>query len=111
MVSYNGCCSTPFSTMENKCCCGISREAGDRCTSVDHAFGMWASNLNGCDRDGAATTTYIDKKRGIECRSADGCKVNTTLCVYENSGHFNNRGSFSKEFPMFEEVMSFLLAP
>ena len=101
-VSYNGCCSTN-STME-KCCCGISREGGNHCTSVDQAFDIWASNVNGCSSDGATTTTYTDKKRGIQCRSGDGCKSNTTLCVYENSGHFN-RGGFS--FPMFEEVGDF----
>jgi len=103
MVSYNGCCAN--STMK-KCCCGISSAGGGdhRCTSVDQAFDLWASKVNECSGD--TTTTYTDKKRGIECRSGDGCKSNTTLCVYENAGHFN-AGTFSNRFPMFEEVGDF----
>ncbi len=100
-VSFNGCCSN---TTMKKCCCGISEEGGDQCTSADQAFEDWASKVNGCS--GSATTTYIDKRRGVECRSADGCNSNTTLCVYKQSDHFN-RGSFSKGFPMFNEVGDF----
>ena len=101
-VSFQGCCTN--STMR-KCCCGISQEGGDQCTSVDQAFDIWASKVNRCS-SGRNTITYKDTSRGIECRSGDGCISNTTLCVYEHSAHFSG-GSFSKGFPMFEQVGDF----
>jgi poly(3-hydroxybutyrate) depolymerase len=101
MVSYDGCCD------KSKCCCGISSSSGNnnnqQCTSVDQAFEYW-NERNKCSGD--ITTTYTDKERGIECRSGVGCTSNTTLCVYEHSGHFNS-GSFSRSFPMFQEVGEF----
>jgi len=101
MVSYNGCCD------KSKCCCGISSSSGNnnnqQCTSVDQAFEYW-NERNKCSGD--VTTTYTDKERGIECRAGVGCTSNTTLCVYEHSGHFNS-GSFSRSFPMFQEVGEF----
>jgi poly(3-hydroxybutyrate) depolymerase len=101
MVSYNGCCD------KSKCCCGISSSSGNnnnqQCTSVDQAFEYW-NERNKCSGD--VTTTYTDKERGIECRSGVGCTSNTTMCVYEHSGHFNS-GSFSRSFPMFQEVGEF----
>jgi len=100
VVSFNGCCSN---TTMKKCCCGISKQGGDQCTSVDQAFEDWATKVNGCS--GSATTTYIDNGRGIECRSGDDCSSNTTLCVHKNSEHFN---PFSKGgFPMFNEIGDF----
>ncbi|OEU11639.1 hypothetical protein FRACYDRAFT_244757 [Fragilariopsis cylindrus CCMP1102] len=103
MVSYNGCCD------KSKCCCGISSSSSGKnnnnqqCTSVDQAFDYW-NERNKCSGD--VTTTYTDKERGIECRAGVGCTANTTLCVYEHSGHFNS-GSFSRSFPMFQEVGEF----
>lgn len=101
MVSYNGCCD------KSKCCCGISSSSGNnnnqQCTSVDQAFEYW-NERNKCSGD--VTTTYTDKERGIECRAGVGCASNTTMCVYEHSGHFNS-GSFSRSFPMFQEVGEF----
>jgi poly(3-hydroxybutyrate) depolymerase len=106
MVSYNGCCD------KSKCCCGISSSSSSgknnnnhqQCTSVDQAFDYW-NERNKCSGD--VTTTYTDKERGIECRAGVGCTANTTLCVYEHSGHFNSGGSFSRSFPMFQEVGEF----
>jgi poly(3-hydroxybutyrate) depolymerase len=101
MVSYNGCCD------KSKCCCGISSSSGNnnnqQCTSVDQAFEYW-NDRNKCSGD--VMTTYTDKERGIDCRSGVGCTSNTTLCVYEQSGHFNS-GSFTRSFPMFQEVGEF----
>ena len=104
MVSYNGCCD------KSKCCCGISSSSSGKnnnhqqsCTSVDQAFDYW-NERNQCSGD--VTTTYTDKELGIECRAGVGCTSNTTLCVYEHSGHFNS-GSFSRSFPMFQEVGEF----
>jgi len=102
-VLYKGCSN---STTE-KCCCGIPEETGDQDTSVDQAFDIWASDVNRCTSH--TTTSYIDKRGGIECRSRVGCSSNTTLCVHKNSGHFNTNlnGSFTIGFPMFEEVGDF----
>ncbi|KAL7533911.1 hypothetical protein ACHAXR_005522 [Thalassiosira sp. AJA248-18] len=51
-------------------------------------------------------TSYSDK--GIECLTTTGkdCKANTTICLHENSGHFN-KPSFSEAFPFAKEVISF----
>jgi len=104
-VRFDGCCMN--STMK-KCCCGISKEGGDQCTSVTDGFNIWAKNVNHCSDTRTSTgytITYKDQSRGIECRSGNGCSANTTLCVYEKLGHFGN--TFSKTFPMFEEIGDF----
>ena len=101
LVSFDGCCTN--STMK-QCCCGISKEGGKQCKSVTQTFDIWARKVNQCS--GASTTTFKDEIRGIECRSGQGCESNTTLCVYEKAGHFT-RPTFSKGFPMFEEVGDF----
>lgn len=59
--------------------------------------------MNKCS---GVTATFKDDSRGIECRSGNDCISNTTLCVYNNGGHFN-RPSFSEAFPMFDEVGNF----
>lgn len=100
VVRFEGCCTNP---LLKSCCCGISNEGAGQCTSVDQAFDIWARKVNQCS---GVTTTLKDDKRGIECRSGDDCISNSTLCVYNNAGHFG-KGSFSVAFPMFEEVGDF----
>ena len=122
VVRYGGCCtvistgSTPsdikinstaaYDTNDNwikkSCCCGISLLA-KQCISVDVTFKQWAKQVNQCE---SMTTVFKDNKRGIECRSGTGCSANSTLCVYENGSHFGNP-SFSRKFPMFDEVGHF----
>ncbi|KAL7555123.1 hypothetical protein ACHAWF_018788 [Thalassiosira exigua] len=54
------------------------------------------------------SVSYADHERGIECSTAIGtdCKTNTTICLYDNAGHFN-RPSFENAFPFAEEVVAF----
>ena len=99
-VRFGGCCTD---ATQKSCCCGISEASTDQCHSVDSTFDDWAKKVNQCT---STTIVFKDDERGIECRSGDGCRANSTLCVYENSMHFN-RPSFSIAFPMFEEVGHF----
>lgn len=117
VVRYGGCCMVDANkdadyytianaTAKNKtnktsCCCGIQ---SDQCHSVDATFDIWTKEVNQCTS--GTTTVYKDIKRGIECRSGNGCSANTTLCVYENKKHFGSP-SFSRAFPMFKEVGHF----
>jgi len=101
LVRFGGCCTD---VTHKSCCCGISgASTDDQCHSVDSTFDDWAKKVNQCT---STTIVFKDNERGIECRSGDGCRANSTLCVYENSMHFN-RPSFSIAFPMFEEVGHF----
>jgi len=100
-VQFDGCCTD---STKKKCCCGISEASPEQCNSVDATFDDWAKQVNQCT---STTTVFKDIVKGIECRSGNGCVANSTLCVYENSKHFN-MPSFSRAFPMFEEVGHFL---
>jgi len=52
--------------------------------------------------------SYVDGSRGVKCLTATGtdCKANATICLHENSGHFNNP-SFGEAFPFAREVFDF----
>jgi hypothetical protein len=114
-VRSTGCCKD---SSKPTCCCGI---AGDTCISVMAVVQNWAHEVNGCalEAEGVVENissvpgakfiaSYTDQERGVECLTATGkeCKSNTTICLYNHSGHFN-RPSFNKAFPLAEEVIDF----
>ncbi|KAL7458790.1 hypothetical protein ACHAWC_010401 [Mediolabrus comicus] len=100
-VRPTGCCHDPDMP---KCCCDI---AADACTGVADVARNWAVEVNGCkdDENLFLDTSYKNSEKGIECSTSSG-KANTTICMYDNSGHFN-RPSFDKAFPMADEVINF----
>lgn len=111
-VRFNGCCMAEG--ME-QCCCGISQVGAEQCTSVTEGWDNWAAKVNNCN--GPTTTTQLklgssdnskdgDDEGTITCYYGGSCQANTTLCVYDDRGHFN-RPSFSIAFPMFDEIGHF----
>jgi len=52
--------------------------------------------------------SYVDTERGIHCLTATGqnCKANSTICLHQHKGHFNNP-SFGQMFPFAKEVIYF----
>ncbi len=99
-VNFNGCCMAEGRT--GSCCCGISEMSGGQCISVTEGWDDWATNVNHCI--GSTTTYQVDDE--TTCYYGGSCQANTTLCVYDNKGHFN-RPSFSRAFPMFDEIGHF----
>ena len=102
-VRPTGCCNDPNLP---KCCCDI---AADTCTGVMDVARNWAIQVNGCqdDKNLLVETSYSNTDEGIEClTSSSNDKANTTICLYEHSGHFNSP-SFGKAFPMADEVINF----
>jgi poly(3-hydroxybutyrate) depolymerase len=101
-VRYSGCCHDP--TLP-KCCCNI---AADTCAGVMDVARNWAVEMNGCPNDEKllVDTSYTNTDQGIQCLTSSNCMANTTICMYENSGHFN-KPSFQKAFPMAKDVMNF----
>lgn len=53
-------------------------------------------------------TSYSNTEKGIQCTTTTGseCKANTTICMHESSGHFNEP-SFDEAFPFAKEVIAF----
>uniref|UniRef100_A0A7S3Q6F5 Feruloyl esterase n=1 Tax=Chaetoceros debilis TaxID=122233 RepID=A0A7S3Q6F5_9STRA len=102
-VRFDGCCTEPG---HQSCCCGISQAGAGTCTSVTTEWESWAANVNHC----AGPTIVRDDFDfdGVTCYYGSSCESNTnsTLCVYDNAGHFN-RPSFTNGFPMFDEVGHF----
>lgn len=101
-VRPTGCCHDPSLP---KCCCNI---AADTCTGVIDVAKNWAIQVNGCHNDEhlLLETSYADTDEGIQCLTATNCTANTTICLYDHSGHFNQM-SFDTAFPMANEVMNF----
>lgn len=101
-VRPTGCCHDPDMP---KCCCGI---AADACTGVADVAKNWAVEVNGCkdDENLFLETSYKNTEKGIECSTSASGKANTTICMYENTGHFNIP-SFDKAFLMADEVIDF----
>lgn len=54
-------------------------------------------------------TSYTNSDKGIECLTTVGteCKSNTTICMHDNSGHFNSHGPFGENFPFARQVIDF----
>ena len=101
-VQPTGCCNDPNFP---KCCCGI---VANTCTSVFDVARSWATEVNGCPNDESllSETSYTNDEKGIQCQTSSNCKANTTICMYEHSGHFNT-GPFHIAFLMASEVMNF----
>lgn len=108
-VRSTGCCNDPDTPA---CCCGIFAE---RCVFVLDVMKNFASEVNSCDvgegnskGDVQLEQSFADTERGITCftSSSPSCVANSTICLYEHSGHFNSP-SFEDAFPMAEQVMDF----
>lgn len=91
------------------CCCGIF---ADQCVSVQQVMKDVAQRKNGCDYEVGEVhleQSYEDTSKGISCLTAtsESCISNNTICLYENSGHFNGGSSFANSFPMSGQIMDF----
>ena len=105
-VQMTGCCTDP--NMPH-CCCGISENSPDTCTSAEAVLHSWATTINGCDGDKSNTTiSYEDSNMGVSCQTiqGEGCQANSTICIHSMEGHFN-QPSFETSFRMQEEVGAF----
>jgi poly(3-hydroxybutyrate) depolymerase len=99
-VRITGCCTDP--TMP-RCCCRLSTYA-DQCTSVEDKSLEWSSQINGCPADATAQTTLA--RTDVTCYTYPSCQANTTYCIHQNKGHFN-QPSFRTAFPMTTEIADF----
>ena len=107
-VRYTGCCTD---TTMPTCCCHISEQGPDQCTSVPDKMKEWGYDINGCTKKGddeseeplPILTRQTDE---YSCYSYEKCQANTTYCSYKNKGHFN-KGGFANSFPMSEEIVDF----
>lgn len=81
VVRPDGCCRDP-SKGDGKSNCplgiGVLR---DSCLSVQQAFSMWATVINGCN---ATIEITID---GASCWQGSHCRTKTRLCMWPEEGH------------------------
>lgn len=108
-VRPTGCCTD--SSMPS-CCCQLSTYM-DTCTSVELKMQEWASStLNDCRGDSSDGSTALTPRITLEqpgavtCYMYSKCRANTTYCIHQNKGHFNNP-SFQAAFPMANDIADF----
>lgn len=109
-VQPTGCCTDP--TMP-KCCCHLS-DYSEECLSVNAQVETWARTINRCDsgtdnlENGNDVIVSLRIEDNVECRTfvSDSCQANTTYCIYQHKGHFN-QPSFEESFPMSFEVADY----
>lgn len=104
-VRFTGCCTDAAMP---KCCCNISNNQNtpEVCTSADVLFESWATKLNKCQA-GDLIESFSSEEVGVKCQTFEKrCEANSTICIYENSGHF---GNIAKSFPrmMQDEIGHF----
>ncbi len=103
-VQPTGCCRDP--TMP-KCCCHLS-DYSEECRSVDAQVEAWARVINRCDDDHPEVIVSLRIEDNYECRTfaSGSCQANTTYCIHQHKGHFN-QPSFEASFPMSFDVADY----
>lgn len=107
-VRPSGCCRDP--TMP-KCCCHLS-DYLEECVSVDAQVESWARQINHCDTDAKndknnkLIALRIEDTYDCWTFASDSCQANTTYCIHQHKGHFN-QPSFEASFPMSSEIANF----
>jgi len=90
LVRYSGCCTN---TTSSECCCGISQHGGDTCVDATSASLQWATHINGCSE--ASIEIFKEQvKDGVHCIAYTDCQARSTLCSYDEYGHFNSMAPF-----------------
>lgn len=56
-------------------------------------FESWATRINQCQA-GDLIESFSSEELGVKCQSYERlCEANSTVCIYENSGHFRDIGN------------------